>query len=135
MNNKEKRRTDWSCVAGALLDRQGRTGYLSAILSGESTMFPTITGRKIRNAIIGCGRISKNHFGAIEKHQDNMELVAVCDSDPAVLRDHAERYGVPGFSSLTELLDKSDCDLVTICTPSGLHPRWSSRRPVPGVMS
>ena len=86
-------------------------------------MFPTITGRKIRNAIIGCGRISKNHLASIEKHQDNMELVAVCDSDPAVLRDHVERYGVPGFSSLTELLDKSDCDLVTICTPSGLHPQ------------
>ena len=123
MNHKEKRQVLCALAAGTLLDRQERTGYLFAILLGESNMFPTITGRKIRNAIIGCGRISKNHFGAIEKHQDNMELVAVCDSDPAVLRDHAERYGVPGFSSLTELLDKSDCDLVTICTPSGLHPQ------------
>ena len=48
-------------------------------------MFPAITGRKIKNAIIGCGRISKNHFASIEKHGDNMELAAVCDNNPEVL--------------------------------------------------
>lgn len=86
-------------------------------------MFPIITGRKIRNAIIGCGRISKNHFGSIEKHSDNMELVAVCDNAPDVLAAHCEQYKVPGYRSLTELLEQSDCDMVTICTPSGLHPQ------------
>ena len=40
--------------------------------------YPTINGRKIRMAIVGCGRISKNHFGSIEKHQDNIELVSIC---------------------------------------------------------
>lgn len=89
----------------------------------ELSMFPTITGRKIKNAIVGCGRISKNHFGSIEKHSDNMELAAICDNDPAVLAAHCEQYRVPGYASLTELLTKSDCDLVTICTPSGLHPQ------------
>ena len=86
-------------------------------------MFPAITGRKIKNAIIGCGRISKNHFASIEKHGDNMELAAVCDNNPEVLAAHAEQYKVPAFKSLTELLAQSDCDLVTICTPSGLHPQ------------
>ena len=86
-------------------------------------MFPTITGRKIKNAIIGCGRISKNHFASIETHSDNMELAAVCDNNPEVLAAHAAQYKVPAYKSLTELLAKSDCDLVTICTPSGLHPQ------------
>ncbi|WP_297671969.1 Gfo/Idh/MocA family protein, partial [uncultured Desulfovibrio sp.] len=86
-------------------------------------MFPTITGRKIRNAVIGCGRISKNHFGAMEKHHDSMELAAVCDNNPDTLAAHAEKYRVPAYSSLTELLENTDCDLVTICTPSGLHPQ------------
>lgn len=86
-------------------------------------MFPTITGRKIRNAVIGCGRISRNHFGSIEKHADNMELVAVCDNNSQTLDAHCEQYRVPGYRSLTELLEQSDCDLVTICTPSGLHPQ------------
>ena len=39
--------------------------------------YPLITNRKIRVAIVGCGRISKNHFGSIEKHQDNIELIAI----------------------------------------------------------
>ena len=34
--------------------------------------------RPIRLALIGCGRISKNHFEAIAKVHD-LELVAVCD--------------------------------------------------------
>lgn len=86
-------------------------------------MFPIITGRKIRNAIIGCGRISKNHFGSIEKHSDNMELAAVCDNNLEILTAYADQYKVPAYKNLTELLAESDCDLVTICTPSGLHPQ------------
>ena len=39
--------------------------------------YPVITNRKIRVAIVGCGRISKNHFGSLEKHQDNIELIAI----------------------------------------------------------
>lgn len=84
-------------------------------------MFTPIVGRKIKNAIIGCGRISKNHFGSIEAHSENMELAAICDNNPETLAAHASQYGVPAYSNLEELLAKSDCDLVTICTPSGLH--------------
>lgn len=86
-------------------------------------MISKVTGAKIRNAIIGCGRISKNHFGAIAKHSEEMELAAVCDNDPTSLSEHVEQYHVPGFATLKELLAKVDCDLVTICTPSGLHPQ------------
>lgn len=45
-------------------------------------MLTPIDNRKIRIAVLGCGRISKNHFGAIEKHRDRLELVAVCDTNP-----------------------------------------------------
>ena len=47
-----------------------------------------IISRKIRIAILGCGRISKNHFGSIEKHKDNIELVSICDSNQSVLTEH-----------------------------------------------
>ncbi len=85
-------------------------------------MYPTIKNRKIKIAVIGCGRISKNHFDSIEKHQKDMELVAVCDDNDRIRDDFANRYGVPGFDSLGELLTSSDVDLISICTPSGLHP-------------
>ena len=81
-----------------------------------------IRDRKIRFAVVGCGRISKNHFDALEKHQENADLVAVCDSNAVRLDRSIESYGVEGYSSLTQLLAESDADVVSICTPSGLHP-------------
>ena len=41
--------------------------------------------RKIRIAIVGCGRISKKHFESIESHSDELHLVSVCDTDPNIL--------------------------------------------------
>jgi UDP-N-acetyl-2-amino-2-deoxyglucuronate dehydrogenase len=38
--------------------------------------------KKIKIAIIGCGRIAVKHFEAIKKHSDSLELVAVCDTNP-----------------------------------------------------
>jgi len=81
-----------------------------------------IVDRKIRIAVVGCGRISANHFGAIERHSDNMELTAVCDSDPEALGRATEKTGVRGFADLDDLLSARVADLVALCTPSGLHP-------------
>ena len=96
-------------------------------------MFPTIQGRKIRIGVVGCGRISKNHFGAIEKHADELELAAVCDTDKAVLDAHTSQYGVPGYRRLEEMLENERLDLVALCTPSGLHPDQAIRAAQHGV--
>lgn len=82
---------------------------------------PVVTDRKIRVAVVGCGRISKNHFDALKKHSDRTELVAVCDIDPIVLEAVVKHTGVPGFNGLTKLLEKSDADVVVLATPSGIH--------------
>ena len=39
-----------------------------------------ITDRRIRIALVGCGRISANHIRAFAFHQHRAELVAICDS-------------------------------------------------------
>ena len=83
--------------------------------------YPVIEGRKIRIAIVGCGRISKNHFGSLEKHADDIELIAVCDTNLDVLNEHAEQYKVSGYQSLEEMLKSEQLDLVALCTPSGTH--------------
>ena len=77
--------------------------------------------RKIHVAVVGCGRISKNHFGSIEQLNSEYELVAICDNNPEVLTAYRERYGVPGYLSIDELLKSEELDLVTLCTPSGIH--------------
>jgi UDP-N-acetyl-2-amino-2-deoxyglucuronate dehydrogenase len=85
-------------------------------------VLPPIRDRRIRIALVGCGRISKNHFGAIAQHQDSIELVGVCDNNPARLEQAATANGAPGFASLTEMLAQTQADIVVVATPSGLHP-------------
>ena len=82
-----------------------------------------MTDRRIQFAVVGCGRISANHFEALARHADRAELVAVCDNRPDALAAAVARTGARGFASLTELLAASDADVVTLATPSGLHPR------------
>ncbi len=84
-----------------------------------------ISDRKIRFAVIGCGRIAANHFAAIEKNGADCELVAVCDTDPAALAEAAKTTGAPGYASLAALLDGAEPrpDVVVLTTPSGLHPQ------------
>ena len=86
-------------------------------------MYNIVKGRKIRAVIVGCGRISKNHFASIAKHQDEIELVAICDSNSEVLKKHEQEYKVPGYARLETLLKNEEFDLACICTPSGIHPR------------
>ncbi|GMV44639.1 MAG: dehydrogenase [Pseudomonadota bacterium] len=84
--------------------------------------FP-ITGRPVRFALVGCGRISGNHLEALGQHAGRAELAAVCDNRPAALAAAVARTGVPGFDSLEALLATELADVVVLATPSGLHPR------------
>jgi len=80
-----------------------------------------ITG-DVRVALVGCGRISRNHLEAIGK-VDGIRLVAVADTDVERARAVGSAHGVPAFGSLEEMLAAVPSDLVTVCTPSGLHPQ------------
>ena len=90
-----------------------------------------ITGRPVRFALVGCGRISASHIEALRQHAGRAELVAVCDNRPAALQAAVSETGVPGYASLDELLDAAvgehAPDIVTLATPSGLHPRQAMR--------
>jgi UDP-N-acetyl-2-amino-2-deoxyglucuronate dehydrogenase len=93
--------------------------------------FP-IAGRRIRFALVGCGRISANHLDALGKHADRAELVAVCDNRPAALEAAVAKTGVQGYASLDALLAASDADIVVLATPSGLHPRQAMKAAAAG---
>lgn len=81
-----------------------------------------IKDRKIKIAVVGCGRISTNHFGAIETHHNDLQLMAVCDTNLQVLADAEKKYRVAAYSDLNELLKHVDVDVISLCTPSGSHP-------------
>jgi UDP-N-acetyl-2-amino-2-deoxyglucuronate dehydrogenase len=82
---------------------------------------PFIRDRKIRFALVGCGRISANHFDSLEKHAASAELVGVCDMDPEALAKAESRTGVPGYKSLEAMLAGTNADIMILATPSGIH--------------
>lgn len=77
--------------------------------------------KTFRIAFVGCGRISANHFEAISKI-DGLELAAVCDVVETRAREAGEKWGVPWFTSQEKMLQSVDCEVVSVATPSGMHP-------------
>ncbi|MDR3711000.1 MAG: Gfo/Idh/MocA family oxidoreductase [Capsulimonadaceae bacterium] len=75
----------------------------------------------IRYGIIGCGIIHETHLKAIAALPECAKLVAVCDNNPEALRKTVEKTGVKGYASAAELVADPDIDVITVCTPSGLH--------------
>ncbi|MCG8324877.1 MAG: Gfo/Idh/MocA family oxidoreductase [Thiotrichales bacterium] len=86
-----------------------------------------IKDRKIRFALVGCGRISGKHISALEEHKENAGLIAVCDTEPQSLKETARKTNAQEFSNLNHLLADSDADVIVLCTPSGLHPEQTIR--------
>ncbi|MEY4564131.1 MAG: hypothetical protein RLZZ618_3408 [Pseudomonadota bacterium] len=80
-----------------------------------------IRDRKLRLALVGCGRIAQTHLAAVKQHADRAEWVGVCDTQPEALAQAQAATGAPGFRSIELLLAGCDADLVVLATPSGLH--------------
>lgn len=73
--------------------------------------------------LIGCGRISKNHFEAIANQAD-AKCIACCDIIEERAKEAAEKYNIPYYTTnYEEMLKNDDIDIISICTPSGLHPK------------
>lgn len=79
------------------------------------------SSQSFRVALVGCGRISENHFAAIAK-LDGLSISGVCDVVEQRAKDAGAKLGVPWFTSYETMLREAPCDIVTIATPSGLHP-------------
>lgn len=83
--------------------------------------YKTIRDRKIRFALVGCGRIAAKHFESFRKHAERVELVAVCDTDADALKAASESTGAKGYPSLDAMLQAGGFDAVVLTSPSGLH--------------
>ncbi len=74
---------------------------------------------KPKFAIIGCGRIAKRHAEQINKVG---KLVAVCDIVLENAAELAKEYHAKMYLSIEDLLiNEKEVDIVSICTPNGLH--------------
>jgi UDP-N-acetyl-2-amino-2-deoxyglucuronate dehydrogenase len=81
-----------------------------------------IKDRQIRFALVGCGRIAKNHISSIKEHEQDAALVDVCDVDPDALALAIQQTGARGHSSIQSMLASTKADIVVLTTPSGQHP-------------
>ncbi len=76
-------------------------------------------------ALIGCGRIAINHMKAVL--ETGLELVAVCDVDPAAMEALLEKHGLAArkdvhrYTDHRELLKNEQLNLAAIATSSGEH--------------
>jgi predicted dehydrogenase len=83
---------------------------------------------KINFAIIGCGRISKNHIEALINNSDDCKLVALCDivENKAIERKKQYENSIEGtsvkvYTDYIQMLKNEKIDVVSICTESGYH--------------
>ena len=71
-------------------------------------------------AIIGCGAIAEMHATAI-KGLSNATLYGAFDTRAESAQRFAEKHGCVVFPTIEEMLACPQVDIVSICTPSGLH--------------
>ena len=75
--------------------------------------------KKIKFGIVGCGRIAQRHAKHISKLG---ELVSVCDIVFSKAQTLAKEYSAKAYQNVNEMLEnESNIDVISICSPNGLH--------------
>jgi predicted dehydrogenase len=74
---------------------------------------------KLKFAVVGCGRIGSRHAKFCEEFGI---LSAVCDNDQEKSTELGRKYNTKSYVSIEDMLsNEKDLDVVSICTPNGLH--------------
>src|SRR5262245_14161126 len=77
--------------------------------------------KKIRVAVVGCGRVSRTAHYETLKNNPAYEFVAVCDTDKQRADEWSAKNKVKAYYSLKDMLESEKLDLVSINTPNGYH--------------
>lgn len=75
-------------------------------------------------ALVGCGRIARKHADLLGTGQiEDGRLIAVCDSQPDRAQAFGDKYDIPYFEDMHQMMEAAgpDIDVICILTPSGLH--------------
>ena len=77
----------------------------------------------MKYALIGCGRISPNHFAAAINNK--LDIVAICDLVQTNMEDKKLKFELPDtlrmYTDYHKMLKEQHPELVAICTESGKH--------------
>lgn len=74
----------------------------------------------LKAAVVGCGRMGRIHANGYNRNTRS-QLVAVCDSDRDRVGPVAEQHRIPGYRSVSEMLDRERPGVVSVCTDAAHH--------------
>jgi UDP-N-acetyl-2-amino-2-deoxyglucuronate dehydrogenase len=76
--------------------------------------------RRLRTALIGCGKVGSIHAEALKTLPES-EFVAACDVGPGRAEAFAARYDVQPFADVATMFERARPEAVLIATPHPLH--------------
>ena len=75
----------------------------------------------INVCIIGCGKMADQHAAQIQRIH-NSKIIGVCDNEPLMARQMAERFNIEKYySNVSEMIETCKPDVVHITTPPPSH--------------
>ena len=76
--------------------------------------------RKIRTALVGCGKVADFHALAYAglAHSD---FVACCDNNIERAKAFAERFGIRAYDNVEQMIRECGVEMVSVCVPHPLH--------------
>ena len=81
----------------------------------------TDPSRPLRAAVIGLGMMGRAHVRVWDELVEGVELVAVADTDPDVLREVTHGREARGYADAAGMLAAEHLDLVSVVVPTSLH--------------
>jgi predicted dehydrogenase len=76
----------------------------------------------IKIALLGCGRIAKRHSELLgEGIIKGAKLTAVCDVKKDRAKELGNKFNIPYYTDMIEMVKKEKPDVVSVLTPSGMH--------------
>ena len=74
----------------------------------------------LKTALVGAGKVAHLHARALQALPES-EFVGVCSRPSERLLDFADGYGVPAFTDVTEMIQKTGAQAICVCTPHPAH--------------
>lgn len=79
-----------------------------------------MTQRKIKTAIIGCGKVSHLHAAALQQGK-NTELTAIYSRSLGKAQEFAAKYGILAYDDIEKMISEAGVESVVVCTPHPFH--------------
>ena len=73
-----------------------------------------------RTGLVGCGKVGHTHASALATLAES-EFVAVCDRMADRAQAFAAQYDVTPYTSVQQMVERENLDVVLICTPHPVH--------------